>query len=364
MVRKLSVGIGMMVLLLCHTGEGRTDEILLQDGTRVTGIVQLDHLVRLEEPGGPTSIEASKVREVTLHEGRVLFHLRNGDWISGRLTVRQLQIDQDGVWQLVNANTIRSLRLDRPEGASVIPLAPAATAAPPPAAATVQAPPAAATVQAPPAATVQAPPPVPSPGGAEATPPAYMSLEEQDAGWLPVTGEEQEPAQPSAKPAESRERGRFLVSADVGYVLVIGGDRDALGDGPGFGLSVSYEFLRRDPFFLAARCSYMRTIHGGKGLLDPLTQNINPLMFGVTGGYMRGPMDLHVSLQTGAVFLDSNGAPGGKASTAWGIQYGAGMDYRIVHGLAAGPELRFTHAIDGGSSTTWFDLLARVAYRF
>ncbi len=157
----------------------------------------------------------------------------------------------------------------------------------------------------------------------------------------------------------------FRISLEGGYSLVLGSDSDVLEGGGAFGFSVSYEFYRWDAFFLAGDFSFLRSMHSGKGTLTGVTQNVNPTMIGLRGGYRTGRHEISLTLQTGALIMDASGVrPGGRSNTIWGLQYSASYAFGITSLLSVGPELRFTNGIDAGQYSTWFDMLAKVSFHF
>ena len=356
---------GVLVLLLAGTGPAVWgDEILLKDGSRVEGILRLEGLLQRETEQDPERLDVSQVEEIHLREGRVLFLFRDGGWLSCRVVGKHLQIDRDGLWQFIHADAVDRIRLARTDPPRVVFLLPpgdppmivAAPSAKPP-------PPPAPPPAVPPPAPREPPPARPLPAAPRPEPPVVFAEPDLE-GFQPVL---REPAPVEDVPTVvPRDRARpFFVSLEGGLSVLPGNDGDVLGAGGGFGFSLGYVFWQRTPFSLAAEGSFLRTMHDGKGVLRGGTQNVNPLVFGVRGEYEIGKHALSLKLQTGAVFLDASGTvPGLRSDTIWGLQYGGGYAYRVLPWLSAGPELRFTHGVASGTTSTWFDFLARVSCHF
>jgi len=344
----------------------------------VDGVLRTEGLAARSTDQDPEQVDVSLIQEVQIKKGWILFLFKDGDWLTCRLMMEDLQIDRGEIWQLVNVATVEKIRLapgDPPRVISLLP--PSAETLPAAAGVPVPAPPVPAAAGVPaPVAVAPAPPAAVAAAPAGDAPPAPAPPVEAPATEVEEVAVAAETAQPEViefipvedasamKRTSPWEDNPFRLSLEAGYSLILGSDGDFLKGGGAIGLSFGYEFLRYNDCFLAGEFSFLRSMHSGKGALSGVKQNANPFMFGLRGGYRMGRHEFSLKLQTGVLVLDTSGSPGGQDDAIWGLQYGAGYAFGITDWLSVGPELRFTNGIDAGRYTTWFDLLANVSVHF
>ena len=334
--------LGIVLFPLQQTAWG--DEITLENGVRVTGTLQWDGTLVREDIQGPSRIAVSAIREVRIDRDKVLLLLQDGSWVSCRFAAVELQIDKEGIWKLVRADTVDKILLstEKEESRTIYLPAPGTM---------------------PLHSTEMHPTGLPGEPGAQEIPLPMQTEQGEYLSLEPENGEGQTPESMEPKPLEE-QRKRFVAALEGGGALLMGDDRDLLADGPCFGASFAYEWLQKEPYFLAAEFSFLRTMHKGLDGLRGVTQNTNPTMVGIRGGRIIGKMDLFLKLQAGVLFLDGNQDAGGRNETIFGLQWGGGIDYHLTPMIAVGPELRITQGMDSGNIATWLNLLARISFRF
>lgn len=332
------------IVLFSHHQLAWGDEITLENGARVTGTLQWDGILAREDIQGPSRIAVSEIREIRADRDKVLLLLQDESWVSCRFASVELQIDREGIWQLVRADTVDKIVLNtEKEDTRTISLLPPGTT---------------------PLPSAEMPPTgLPGETGVDEIP-FPLQTEQGEYLSLESTKREGETPVPTEPKSLKEPRKRWLVALEGGGAFVMGDDRDLLADGPGFGVSVAYEWLQKEPYFLAAEFSFLRTMHDGRNGLRGVTQNTNPTMVGIRGGRNIGKMDLFLKLQAGVLLLDASQGTGGRNETIFGLQWGGGLDYHLTPWIAVGSEVRCTQGMDSGNIATWLNLLARISFRF